>query len=130
MSHPAKSVSFINYRHQEVTFRNNRDQIEQRGGVIYCCSENSVYDPAAGGRVLGGPALQPLAAIELDYDTAEDRFYSTGTIGGEMFEKYFGRFSDRLMLEHGRTDIDSMILGSTALMPLSDFTDNQISCQA
>ena len=130
MTHPAKSVSFINYRHQEVTFRNSQDQVEQRSGVIYCCSENSVYDPAEGGRVLGGPAPQPLAAIALDYDAQQDSFFSTGTIGGEMFEKYFGKFGERLVLEHGRTDIDSKILGSTGLVKLSDFTDNQITCQA
>jgi len=130
MSHPAKSVSFINYRHEQVTFRNSQDQIEQRSGVIYCCSENSVYDPAEGGRVLGGPAQQPLAAIELDYNVEQDSFYSTGTIGGEMFEKYFGHFGERLVLDHGRTDIDSMIVGSTGLMRLSDFTEHQISCQA
>lgn len=130
MTHPAKSVSFINYRHEQATFRNSRDQLEQRSGVIYCCSEKSVYDPAEGGRVLGGPAPQPLAAIELDYDVEQDSFYSTGTIGGEMFEKYFGHFGDRLVLEHGRTDIDSMIVGGTGLMKLSDFTANLISCQA
>lgn len=130
MSHPAKSVSFINYRHQEVQFRNSEDQVEQRAGVIYCCSENSVYDPAEGGRVIGGPAPQPLAAIELEYNAADDSFYSTGTIGGEMFAKYFERFSDRLVLEHGRTDIDSATLGTTDLVRLADFTDNTISCQA
>ena len=130
MSHPAKAVSFINYRHQEVQFRNSRDQIEQRAGVIYCCSENSVYDPAEGGRVIGGPAPQPLAAIELEYHARDDSFYSTGTIGGEMFAKYFERFSDRLVLEHGRTDIDAATHGSTDLVRLSDFTDNTISCQA
>ena len=130
MSHPAKSVSFINYRHQEVQFRNSDDQVEQRAGVIYCCSENSVYDPAEGGRVIGGPAPQPLAAIELEYDTRSDSFFSTGTIGGEMFAQYFEKFSDRLVLEHGRTDIDAATLGTTDLVRLSDFTDNQISCQA
>ena len=130
MSHPAKSVSFINYRHQEVQFRNSHDQIEQRAGVIYCCSENSVYDPAEGGRVIGGPAPQPLAAIALEYDAQADSFYSTGTIGGEMFAKYFERFSDRLVLEHGRTDIDAATLGTTELVRLSDFTSNTISCQA
>jgi hypothetical protein len=41
MTHPAPSVSFINYRHKEVKFRNNNDEIEQRAGVIYCCSENT-----------------------------------------------------------------------------------------
>ena len=130
MSHPAPTVSFINYRHDEVKFRNSQDAIEQRSGVIYCCSERSVYDPASGGRVLGGPAPQPLAAIELDYDADGDHIYATGTIGGEMFDRYFESFHDRLVLQLGRLDIDRALTDSTELMRLSDYTRNQINCQA
>lgn len=129
MTHPAKSVSFINYRHEPVRFRNSDDRIEERSGVIYCCSESSVYDPASGCRVLGGPAPQPLAAIELEHDPATDALYATGTIGGEMFASYFRKFHDRLVLEHGRTDIDSALADTTVLMRLSEFTANEISCQ-
>jgi Rieske Fe-S protein len=130
MSHPAPSVSFINYRHGEVRFRNSDNAIEKRSGVIYCCSENSVYDPASGGRVLGGPAPQPLAAIDLDYDEKTDRLFATGTIGGEMFERFFERFHDRLVLQLGRTDIEHEQTGSVELMRLSEYTRNTISCQA
>lgn len=130
MSHPAPTVSFINYRHGEVRFRNSSDEIEQRTGVIYCCSENSVYDPANGARVLGGPAPQPLAAIELEYDAEQDFFYATATIGGEMFDRYFNNFHDRLVLQYGRTDIDQALTNSTELVRLKDYTRNQVGCQA
>jgi Rieske Fe-S protein len=130
MTHPAPSVSFINYRHGETRFRNSHNEIEQRTGVIYCCSEKSVYDPAHGGRVLGGPAPQPLAAIELEYDAQTDAFFATATIGGEMFDRYFSNFHDRLVLQLGRTDIDSALSGSTSLMRLSDYTEHTVSCQA
>lgn len=130
MSHPAPTVSFINYRHGEVKFRNHGDEIEQRDGVIYCCSENSVYDPANGARVLGGPAPQPLAAIELEYDTKQDSFYATATIGGEMFDRYFNNFHDRLVLQYGRTDIDFAMSDATELLRLKDYTRNQVGCQA
>jgi Rieske Fe-S protein len=130
MTHPAPSVSFINYRHGETRFRNSHDEIEQRDGVIYCCSEKSVYDPAHGGRVLGGPAPQPLAAIELEYDQAVDTYYATATIGGEMFDRYFRNFHDRLVLQHGRIDIDRAQQDSAELMRLSDYTQHSISCQA
>ena len=130
MSHPAPSVSFINYRHGEARFFNKDNRLETRSGVIYCCSENSVYDPASGASVLGGPAPQPLAAIELEYDADNDQLFATGTVGGEMFERYFESFHDRLVLEHGRDDIDSPLSDSTDLMRLSEFTGNQVSCQA
>jgi Rieske Fe-S protein len=129
MSHPAPTVSFINYRHGKVKFRNSADAVEERSGVIYCCSERSVYDPATGGRVLGGPAPQPLAAIELEYDSDSDHLYATGTIGGEMFDRYFSSFRDRLMLQLGRTDIDRESIGSSELMRLSEYTRNEISCE-
>jgi Rieske Fe-S protein len=130
MSHPTPTVNFINYRHEEVRFRNSDNAIEQRGGVIYCCSERSVYDPATGASVLGGPAPQPLAAIELEYDAGAGRIYATGTIGGEMFDRYFSNFYDRLVLQHGRTDIDEKISDRSELVRLRDYSKNQISCQA
>jgi Rieske Fe-S protein len=128
MSHPAPSVSFINYRHGETRFRNSEDEIEERSGVIYCCSEKSVYDPALGGRVLGGPAPQPLAAIELEYDAQQDSFYATATIGGEMFERYFSSFHDRLVLQYGRFDINQALTDATELMRLSEYTQHAVSC--
>jgi Rieske Fe-S protein len=128
MSHPAPSVSFINYRHGTASFRDQNEKVVQEEGVIYCCSEKSVYDPARGARVLGGPAPQPLAAIALDYVQAEDSFYATATIGGEMFDRYFEAFGQRLVLDHERTDIRRESSGSTELMRMSDFCTNQVMC--
>lgn len=129
MSHPAPSVSFINYRHGKVKFRNGGDEVVQGSGVIYCCSEKSVYDPATGARVLGGPAPQPLAAIAMEYDESEDTFYATATIGGEMFDNYFEVFGNRLVLDHSRMDIRRRSSGTTDLMRLRDFSANQIMCE-
>ncbi len=46
------------------------------------------------------------------------------------FDRYFSNFHDRLVLHHGRTDIDQPLRDYSELMRLSDFTRNQISCQA
>lgn len=128
MSHPAPSVSFINYRHEKTSYRNLDDEVVQAESVIYCCSEKSVYDPARGAQVLGGPAPQPLAAIALDYVAEEDSFYATATVGGEMFERYFATFGMRLVLDHARTDIRKPASGVAELMRLREFCDNQILC--
>jgi Rieske Fe-S protein len=128
MSHPSQSVSFINYRPGTTSFRDHDEKVVQDAGVIYCCSEKSVYDPALGGQVLGGPAPQPLAAIALDYVEAEDSFYATATIGGEMFEKYFEVFGQRLVLDYERLDIQSESSGSTELMRMQDFCTNLVLC--
>jgi len=66
MTHPARAVSFINYRHEQVTFRNGQEESERRAQVIYCCSEKSVYDP------LRGPPRQNSC-----------RLYSSVTLGAE-----------------------------------------------
>lgn len=130
MSHPAPSVSFINYRHGKAKFRNQAEEVVEDKGVIYCCSEKSVYDPAQGGRVLGGPAPQPLAAIALDYSEAEDALYATATIGGEMFNRYFEAFGQRLVLDHGGTDIRRAMTRTSELMPIREYCRNVISCGA
>ena len=54
MTYPTRQVSFIGYRDEP-------SPVAGKGKVITCCSDRSVYDPAAGARVVSGPAPQPLA---------------------------------------------------------------------
>jgi Rieske Fe-S protein len=71
LTYPTRDISFIAYR-AERTPGNRHAQ------VIHCCSEHSQYDPAEGGRVVAGPAPQPLAAILLDYDRSTDELFAVG----------------------------------------------------
>lgn len=131
MSHPARSVSFINYRHNAVTFRNEDEAMTRRSQVIYCCSEKSVYDPTQGARVLGGPARQPLAAILLEYDEGDGSLYATGTYGGEMFDRFFEKFAYRLELEFRTTNIRNIrgeVTTTAAVVPLAQYCKNQVLC--
>lgn len=128
MTHPARQVSFINYRHDEVRFRNDRDEVDRRAGVIYCCSENSVYDPAAGARVLGGPAPQPLATILMDFEPDTGCLFAAGTIGGEMFESFFDKFRFRLELEHGLDDVRTLVADTTTTVLLENYSKTRRLC--
>jgi hypothetical protein len=128
MSHPARAVSFINYRHEPVSYRNKKEDLSQRGQVIYCCSEKSVYDPLQGAKVLGGPAPQPLAAIVLDYDNNDRSLHATGIYGGEMFDQFFEKFSYRLALEMKKTDIRKKVDKKTTVIPLVKYCETQILC--
>ena len=75
------------------------------------------------------PGILPSAsAIALDYVEAEDSFYATATIGGEMFEKYFDVFGQRLVLDYERLDIRHKSSGSAELMRMGDFTSNLVLC--
>ena len=57
LAYPTRDISFIR-------FQSERSPTSD-GNVIHCCADHSVYDPAAGARVVSGPAPQPLAAILL-----------------------------------------------------------------
>ena len=128
MTHPAKTVSFINYRHEEVSYRDHAKQLVKRGGVIFCCSEKSVYDPARGATVLGGPAKQPLCAILMEHDPVEDALYALGSHGGEMFERFFDAFAPRLQLEWQRSDVRAPVRGSTTVVPIDEYSRTQMLC--
>lgn len=127
LSHPAREVSFINYRHTPATFQNADNESVQQGQVIYCCSEKSVYDPVNGARVLGGPAKQPLTAIALEQDDS-GALFATGTIGGELFDRFFERFSSRLSLEFRTSDVRKPVAETTTVVRLTDYCRAQILC--
>jgi len=128
MSHPAKSVSFINYRHETVSFRDGKEKTAERSQVIYCCSEKSVYDPSDGARVLGGPAPQPLAAIALEHDESNGHIYAVGTSGGEMYQKFFDTFGFRLALENETSDIRRPAAGVTTVLGINEYSRTQKMC--
>lgn len=128
MTHPAKSVSFINYRPEKIHYKNSKDQSVEGKHLIYCCSERSVYDVRDGARVLGGPANQPLAAIGLEYEPASDSLAASGTFGGEMFEKFFNEFRYRLQLEYGITDVSGGVGDTTIVQRMDEFTSSRILC--
>ena len=127
MTHPAHQVSFINYRHRPASFLNSDNETSERAQIIYCCSEKSVYDAMDGARVLGGPAKQPLTAIVLEQDK-HNHLYAIGTLGGELYDKFFATFSSRLSLEFRTTDIRRPITANATVVPLSAYCSNQVLC--
>jgi Rieske Fe-S protein len=128
MSHPAKSVSFINYRHEAVSFRDHRRKLVQRDSVIFCCSEKSVYDPARGAAVLGGPAKQPLCTILVEHDPRDDGLHAVGSYGGEMFDRFFATFTPRLQLEWGTSRVNEPVTVATTTVPIEEYSRTQMLC--
>ncbi len=128
MTHPAKSVSFINYRHERVKFSDKNQKRQENNKVIFCCSEKSVYDVRNGAKVLGGPAKQPLAAVTLEHDPESDSLFATGTFGGEMFDKFFAKFRNRLQLEYRMTEVDRRVADTSMVLPLDEYCKTQILC--
>jgi len=127
MSYPTREVSFINYRHEMVRYTNLDHRSTNRNGVIYCCSEGSVYDPAEGGRVLGGPAPQPLAAVDLTCES-DGSLSACGTYGGDMFQRFLDGFAFQLALAYGSRNFRAAVTGTTVVQPLEEYTRNQRTC--
>ena len=128
MSHPAKEVSFIDYRHGKVRYRDFADRPREASGVIFCCSERSVYDPADGARVLGGPARQPLATVLLQSHPETGALAALGTLGGEMYDAFFEKFAFRLVLEHETGDIGRRVGATSVVMDIEEYSRTIMQC--
>ncbi len=92
LMYPTPEISFINIR---------KGQANEPAHVVHCCGDNSRYDPTQGGKVISGPAPQPLAMIVLDWNSASDELHAVGTLGAEMFQAFFEKYEARLALSHG-----------------------------
>ncbi len=119
LNYPTKQLTFI-------SFRDKKTEHASRDHIIHCCSEHSEYDPAAGAKVINGPAPQPLAAILLEYDAATDGLIAIGTFGGEMFNEFFRKFEFKLNMEHGGKAQKSAAVATVS--ELTQFCKQQIQC--
>lgn len=122
MSYPTPQISFISYREKATASGT------MRPNTIHCCSEHSEYDPAAGAKVLGGPAPQPLAAILLEHDARTDGLYALGTLGGELFNAFFAKYEFKLVIDYGATRARREVAGSTVVQELERFCKQQVRC--
>jgi len=120
LTYPTKDISFIAYRGEPTP----TSKFKQ---VIHCCSEHSQYDAGSGGRVLAGPAPQPLAAILLEYQPATDELFAVGTLGGEMFNDFFEKFEFKLAMEHGGR-VRTAVGGETVVRELDQYCRQQVRC--
>jgi Rieske Fe-S protein len=120
LAYPTREISFISYRTE-------RGAVNRHANVIHCCAEHSQYDPARGARVVAGPAPQPLAAILLEHVPGSDELYAVGTLGGEMFEKFFAKYAIRLELERGAAT--KKPVGATSVVTeLDAYCRQQVKC--
>lgn len=123
MTYPTRQISFISYRGDRPSA-----SALSRPNTIHCCSEHSQYDPAAGARVLTGPAPQPLSAVLLEHDARSDHLYAVGTLGGELFNQFFEKYALRLELDYGSGRPRQRIGGVTRVTELASFCKQQVRC--
>jgi arsenite oxidase small subunit len=122
MSYPTPQISFISYRERSTA------GAASRPNTIHCCSEHSQYDPAAGARVLSGPAPQPLAAILLEHDQTLDTLHAIGTLGGELFNAFFDKYEFKLAIDYGANRTRQRVSTRAAVQELQRFCKQQVRC--
>jgi len=122
LSYPTPQITFISYRDQSTA------SAAMRPNVIHCCSEHSEYDPASGGRVVSGPAPQPLSAILLEYDPKTDGLQAVGTLGGELYDAFFAKYEFKLALDYGGDKARRQISGRAVVRELQQFCKQQVRC--
>ena len=127
MSHPAKPISHINFRADKLTYYDSDGIKQERGQLISCCSERSVYDPANGGAVLSGPAPVPLASISLEVGD-NGQIFAVGSTGVDQYERFLEKFGFRLAMEYGVTDIRARAGEQTIATLAEEFSTQQIRC--
>jgi len=120
LAYPTRDVSFIRFQKDR--------SATSTGNVIHCCADHSVYDPAAGARVVAGPAPQPLAAIVLTHDAARDEIHALGTIGPEQFDAFFAKYDVRLSLEYGASRGRAPVADTTVVRALDNYCKTTIRC--
>lgn len=120
MTYPTRQVSFIGYRDAP-------SPVARAGKVITCCSDRSVYDPAAGAKVVSGPAPQPLATILLEHDPKADEVFAVGTFGGDKFDEFFRKYEFRLQLEMG-SRATTAVSGTAMVRPLASYSAQWAQC--
>jgi arsenite oxidase small subunit len=122
LSYPTPQITFISYRDKSTA------SAAMQPNVIHCCSEHSEYDPASGGKVVSGPAPQPLSTILLDYDARTDGLHAVGTLGGELYNAFFAKYEFKLALDYGTDRAKRQVSERTVVKELQQFCKQQVRC--
>ena len=128
LSYPTRTISFINYRADQILQTDDDHTGTTTAQVIFCCSERSAYDPLKGASVLSGPAPAPLTTIAIEYDAGNDHYYAVGTQGTEHYEEFFERFSFNLALENQFIDIAEKVEGTARIYNSHEYSKHLQSC--
>ena len=117
LTHPTPNDSFIGY-----VPTHKKTMAYDKSGVIVCSSHLSAYDAAAGAKVLGGAATQPLSAIVLEH-AADDTLWAVGVLGLDKFHDYFSAFRPEFKEFYGGTAAAKKLVSISAkTVKLTEFS--------
>ena len=121
LTHPTPNDSFIMYVPQKT-----KTMAYDKSGVIVCSSHLSAFDAAAGAKVLGGAATQPLSAVVLEH-AADDTLWAVGILGLDKFQDYFKAFKPELkQFYNGPAEAKKLVSISAKTVKLTEFSKDLI----
>ncbi|MDD2829270.1 MAG: Rieske 2Fe-2S domain-containing protein [Sulfuricurvum sp.] len=121
LTHPTPADSFIAY----VPLA-KKTMAYEKSGVIVCSSHLSAYDAAAGAKVLGGAATQPLASVVLEV-ASDDTIWAVGVLGSDKFQDYFKSFKPELkQFYNGPAEAKKLVSISAKTVKLTEFSKELI----
>ena len=121
LTHPTPNDSFIMYVPQKT-----KTMAYDKSGVIVCSSHLSAFDAAAGAKVLGGAATQPLSAVVLEH-AADDTLWAVGILGMDKFQDYFKAFKPELkQFYNGPAEAKKLVSISAKTVKLTEFSKELI----
>lgn len=95
---------------------------------IVCCAHGSVFDPAAGGERVSGPAPGPLLPVRLQYDAGADTLSATGTVADKLLARFFAAYKGDLIERYGPGAYREPVGETTPVQRLSQYTRQMTSC--
>jgi Rieske Fe-S protein len=121
LTHPTPNDSFIMYVPEKT-----KTMAYDKSGIIVCSSHLSAFDVRAGGKVLGGAATQPLAAVVLEH-AADDTLWAVGILGSDKFQDYFKAFKPELkQFYNGPAEAKKLVSISAKTVKLTEFSKDLI----
>lgn len=121
LAHPKANLSAINYRP-------DKSPTSGREQTITCCLHGSAFDPAQGGKVIVGPAPQPLTVITLDYEASSGRLFAVGIRGSDIYPRFFEAFKRDLRDKYGRSGYKQEAEGKVRVIAASEYAAQRVSC--
>lgn len=94
LSYPNKASSVIRYAA-------DGSELTDKPGMIVCCAHGSVFDPAAGARIVSGPADQPLIPVRIEVDPSDDSVSATGVAAHKLIERFFSAYKADFIAQFG-----------------------------
>lgn len=112
----------------QIRYAAGNSALAGRPGTIVCCAHASVFDPATGAQREHGDARDPLLAVRLEYDSADDALYASGLAGIQLVERFFKTYKRELISEYGPGVYKEPVGDTTAAVPLSKYATSTGDC--